>query len=40
MSWANRKPGAVMDDYNALMAMPPLPVGNTPHTGSIGRPRR
>jgi len=28
-----------MDDYNALMAMPP-PVGNTPHTGSIGRPRR
>jgi hypothetical protein len=25
-------------DYNDLIAMPP-PVGNTPHTGSIRRPR-
>ena len=26
-------------DYNDLIAMPPTPVGNTPHTGSIRRPR-
>jgi hypothetical protein len=29
----------VARDHNALMAMPPPPVGNTPHTGSIRRRR-